>query len=268
MTDLIQFVLRHGYAVLFGAVFVEQIGIPVPSAPVLLAAGALSAGGNLSLMLVILSGVLAALPGDLIWYQVGRRRGDKVLRLICRLALEPDSCVRRTEDLFVRHGGRSLLVARFIPGLNTAASPMAGHLEMSLARFLALDVTGEVLYIGAYSLAGYIFSSQIEDFALMLARLGNWAIFLALTALAGYLGWKYLQRRRFFRKLRVARISPEELIRKLNAGDGVVILDLRNEFASEEARMQLPGAIRMLPAELELRHEEIPRDRDIVLYCT
>ncbi len=268
MTDLIQFVLRHGYVVLFGAAFVEQIGVPIPSAPVLLAAGALAAGGNLSLPFIILLGVLGAVPGDLLWYQLGRHRGNQVLRLICRLSLEPDSCVRRTEDVFVRHGGRSLLAAKFIPGLGTAASPMAGYLGMSVSRFLAHDVAGAALYVITYSCIGYVFSSQIEDLARLLARFGNGAILLALALLAGYLGRKYLQRRRVLRELRVARISPEELVRKLAAREELVILDLRNEFGSEEDLVQLPGAVRMLPAELEMRHQEIPRDRDIILYCT
>lgn len=268
MTELTQFVLRHGYIVLFGVVFLEQIGIPVPSAPVLLAAGALTAGGNLSLPLVILLGVLASLPGDFAWYELGRHRGHKVLHLICRLSLEPDTCVRRTEDAFVRHGGRSLLAAKFLPGLSTAAPPMAGHLDMSLVRFLAYDAAGAVLWVGAFSGAGYLFSAQIEDVALLLARLGNGAIVLALMILSAYLGWKYLQRQRLLRKLRIARISPDALIRKIEAKEGIVILDLRSEFALEADPAQLPGAIRMLPSELELRHREIPRDRDVVLYCT
>jgi membrane protein DedA with SNARE-associated domain len=210
----------------------------------------------------------ASLLGDLVWYELGRRRGRKVLNLICRLSLEPDSCVRWTEDIFARHGGRALLAAKFIPGLNTAAPPMAGHLKMKLLRFVLLDLAGAILWVLVFAGAGFLFSEQIEDLALLLARLGNLAVVLAVGGLAGYLLWKYLQRRRFLHRLRVARIAPEELMQKLEEGEDVTIVDLRNEVALDKDPFRLPGAIRMLPSELESRHEEIPRDRDIVLYCT
>ncbi len=268
MTNILQFLLRHGYVVLFGAVFIEQLGIPIPSAPIMLAAGALAAGGKLSYPLALLIAVCAALSGDMVWYQLGRRRGHQVLRWICRLSLEPDSCVRRTEDIFERHGGRALLAAKFIPGLNTAATPMAGLLGMSFPRFMLYDIAGALMWAGAFSAAGFLFSAELEDIARPLARLGNWIVLLAISALAGYLGWKYFQRRRFRRQLRVARISPDDLARKLEAGEDLAIVDLRHQLEFEEDGAKLPGAIRMAPAELEARHLEIPRDRDIVLYCT
>lgn len=268
MTDIIQFLLRHGYVVLFGAVFIEQIGVPIPSAPVLLAAGALAAVGKLSFPVVLLLAVGAALLGDMVWFQLGRRRGHNVLRWICRLSLEPDSCVRRTEDIFARHGGRALLAAKFIPGLNTAATPMAGLLGMNVARFILYDAAGTLMWAGAFTAAGFLFSAELEDVARPLARLGNWAVLLAISALACYLAWKYLQRRRFRRQLRIARISPDELARKLAAGENLAIVDLRHALELEADGAKLPGAIQMVPAELELRHQEIPRDRDIVLYCT
>ncbi len=268
MTELISFLLRHGYTVLFIAVFLEQFGVPVPSAPILLAAGALAAHGHLSFFTVLVLGVVASLMGDLVWYQLGRSRGHKVLKLLCKLSLEPDSCVRRTEDLFARHGGRALILAKFIPGFGVAIPPMAGHLGMRLIRFMLLDVAGAILWICVFSGAGFLFSEQIEDIALMLARLGNGAVILAMAGLAGYLVWKYVQRRRYLRKLRVARISPDELMRQLAAGEDPVIIDLRHELELGTEEVRLPGAINMIPQEVARRHQEIPRDRDIVLYCT
>jgi membrane protein DedA with SNARE-associated domain len=268
MHELIEILLRHGYLVLFGAVFLEQVGVPVPSAPFLLAAGTLAAHSRISITTAILLALAASLLGDLIWYQLGRRRGRKVLNLICRLSLEPDTCVRRTEDIFSRHGGRVLLVAKFIPGLNTAAPPMAGHLGMNLLRFLLYDLAGSILWIFSFAGIGFLFSEQVEDVAILLARLGNWAGILAIGSLAAYLLRKYAQRRRFLRKLRVARISPKELMKKLAAGEDVVIVDLRHELDWGNEEVRLPGALHMVPEEIVSRHQEIPRERDIVLYCT
>jgi len=268
MAELIAFLLRYGYVVLFVAVFLEQFGVPIPSAPILLAAGALAAHGNLSFFTVLALGVVASLMGDLVWYQLGRSRGHEVLKLICRLSLEPDSCVRRTENVFARHGDRALLLAKFIPGFGVAVPPMAGHLGMRLGRFVLLDGLGAILWICVFSGAGFLFSEQIESVALMLARLGNGAVILAAGGLAGYLVGKYVQRRRYLRKLRVARISPDELMRKLAAGEDPVIIDLRHALERGTEGVRLPGAINMIPEEVSRRHVEIPRDRDIVLYCT
>jgi len=268
MTELIAFLLRYGYFVFFIAVFLEQFGVPIPSAPVLIAAGALAAHGHLSFFKLLVLGVVASLMGDLVWYQLGRTRGHDVLRFLCRLSLEPDSCVRHTENVFARHGDRALLLAKFIPGFGVAVPPMAGHLGMRLARFILLDVLGAILWICAFSGAGFLFSEQIEDVALTVARLGNGAVILAAGGLVGYLVGKYVQRRRYLRKLRVARISPDELMRKLAAGEDPVIIDLRHALDRGSEEVRLPGAINMVPEEVARRHVEIPRDRDIILYCT
>ncbi len=268
MIELIEFLLRHGYVVLFAFVFFEQIGAPVPTAPVLLAAGALAAHGELSLSIVLLIGVAASLPGDLIWFHLGRRRGRSVLNMICRISLEPDTCVRRTEDIFARHGGNALLIAKFVPGLNTAAPPMAGLLRMSLLRFLAYDVAGAVLWTGAFSGLGFIFSEEVEEVALLLARLGSGAVVLALGGLVCYLLGKYIQRWLFIRRVRVARIAPDELKRRIEDGEALVIVDLRHELELGSEGVRLPGAIHIVPDDIQRRHHEIPRDRDVVLYCT
>ncbi len=268
MTEIVGFLLQHGYLVLFIAVLLEQFGVPVPSAPVLLAAGALAAHDNLNFAVVLFLSITAALMGDLVWYELGRRRGRKVLYFLCRISLEPDSCVRSTEDVFARYGSRALLLAKFIPALGTAAPPMAGLLRMSLIRFLIYDMAGSALWVLTFTGIGLLFSEQIEEAALLLARLGTWALILALGPLAGYLIWKYVQRRRFLGRLQVARITPEEVMQKMSAGDNMFIVDLRHklDLLADEAR--LPGAIHITPEEIEQRHREIPKDRDIVLYCT
>ena len=268
MNEAFEFLLRHGYAVLFGFVFAEQLGLPIPAIPVLLAMGALVGAGQFSLVIAIPVALVAALLSDVIWYQLGRHRGHSILNLLCRISLEPDSCVRRTENVFASHGARALLFAKFIPGLSTAAPPLAGIFRMRLPRFLVWDGAGTLLWVGAFVGTGYLFSTQLERIAAIALRLGAWLVAVLVGALAAYIGWKYVQRRRFIRKLRIARITPEELMRKMEAGEEIVVVDLRHSLEFEADGVSVPGALRFSPDELDRRHQEIPRDRDVVLYCT
>ena len=268
MNETIGFLLRHGYSVLFAWVFVEQMGLPLPSAPLLLAAGALAGAGRLNLFWTVALAAVAALVSDVLWYEAGRRRGVKVLQFLCRISLEPESCVRRTEDVFARHGARSLLVAKFVPGLNTAAPPLAGIFRMRLSRFLLFDSLGTVLWVSVFIGLGYLFSDQLERVADYALTLGKWLLVILLAALGGYVLWKYIHRQRFLRELRIARITPEELKAKLDAGEDVVIVDLRHAMDFEAEPETIPGAFRLEASELGAMHEHIPRDRDVVLYCT
>lgn len=268
MNEALQFLTRHGYAVLFVFVFLEQAGLPFPALPVLLAAGALAGAGRLSLPIILLVPVLASLLGDLIWYELGRRRGQAILGFLCRISLEPDSCVRRTENIFVRHGSRALLVAKFVPGLNTMAPPLAGMFRMPLSRFLLWDAAGALIWAGTFCGMGYLFSAQLERIARLTEGLGAWLVVLLGGALAAYIAWKYIQRRRFMRELRIARLTPEELMQRLEAGEQVVVVDLRHLLEVETGGMKIPGSLHLLPEELEHRHHEIPRDQEVILYCT
>ena len=268
MTETLQFLLRHGYAVLFASVFAEQIGLPIPAIPMLLAMGALVGTGQFAFAAALLVTMLASLSSDFIWYQLGRRRGHAVLNLICRISLEPDSCVRRTENLYVRHGARALLFAKFVPGLSTLAPPLAGMFGMRLAGFLAWDGAGALLWAAVFCGSGYLFSAQLGLIATLALRLGTWLMVLLGSALAAYIAWKYIGRQRFIRQLSIARITPEELRGKLEAGEDIVVVDLRHSLEFEADNVKVPGALHLLPEELDQRHQEIPRDRDVVLYCT
>jgi len=266
--EVFRFLIRHGYAVLFVWVAVEQIGFPLPATPLLLAAGALAGAGRLNFVLVIGTAVLASLISDMAWYEIGRRKGMKVLSLPCRMSLEPDSCIRRTEDVFARHGARSLLVAKFIPGLTTAAPPVAGIFRMRRSRFLLFDGVGAALWAGVFAGLGLLFSDQLEWLAGQVARLGTWLAAILVGGLAAYLLWKYVHRQRFLRRLRMARITADELKRKLDAGEEVMIVDLRHSLDFEAEPHVIPGALRLSAEDLDGRHHEIPRDRDVILYCT
>lgn len=266
MGHTIQFLIRHGYALLFFWILAEQGAIPLPSIPVLLACGALARAGKMNLGLVLLYGLAACLIADNIWFQLGRHRGRKILRLLCRISLEPDSCVRQTENAFLRYGLRSLLVSKFIPGLNAVAAPMAGSSGTKLRRFAAYDSLGALLWISSYVALGFLFSDQLEDVAQYALHFGSWVLLIVLGLLSAWITWKFVQRRRFMRKLSVARITAEELRNLLDAGEDVMIVDLRNKVDGDAPT--IPGALRMAVTEISERHREIPRDRDIVLFCS
>ena len=259
------FLIRHGYAVLFGWVLLEQMGLPIPAAPLLIAAGALARAGKMNLTFALALALIAVTLADLFWYSLGRYRGGRILKLLCRISLEPDSCVRRTENLFVRHGVHSLLVAKFVPGLNTAAPSLAGIFRMPVRRFMIFDFLGALLWVVSVTSLGLIFSDQLKQIAL---RWSGWLVAVLAGSLAAYVLGKFIQRRRFIRRLRIARITPKELMDKLRAGETISIVDLRQPMDIEAFPQMIPGALRIAMEEIEERHAEIPRDRDVVLYCS
>jgi membrane protein DedA with SNARE-associated domain len=263
-----EFLLRHGYALLFAWVLLEQIGLPLPSVPLLLAAGALGGANRMNIWAVLPLPVLACLCADTFWYEVGKHRGSSVLNWICRISLEPDSCVRRTEDIYSRHGARWLLVAKFIPGLNAAAAPLAGIFQVRAIRFFLFDILGAIFWAGSFTALGFIFSDQLEDIAAYALRLGISLVTLLVTGLGVYVTWKFIQRQRFLRRLRIARITPDELKHLIDSGENALIVDLRHSLDFEADPRTLPGALHFDPDELENRSNEIPRDRDVILYCT
>jgi membrane protein DedA with SNARE-associated domain/rhodanese-related sulfurtransferase len=267
MDDVTQFLIRHSSLVLFAAVFAEQVGLPIPAIPVLLAAGALAGAGQLNLGLAVGLGVAACLVGDFIWYYLGRYRGRHVLNLLCRISLEPDSCIRRTETFFGRHGMWSLVSAKFIPGLSTVTPALAGLFGVSVERFLLYNGLGAFLWIVAFIALGYLFSDQLEQIAAQAAHFGGSLIVLIVGALALYIAYKYIHRQLLLRKLRVARITADQLKQMMDNGHEMMIVDLRQPLDIQVDPYTIPGALRMAVEELEHRHHEIPRDRDVILYC-
>ncbi|HYL84822.1 MAG TPA: VTT domain-containing protein [Candidatus Angelobacter sp.] len=263
-----EFLIHHGYVVLLGWVFAEQVGIPVPAMPLLLAAGALAGTGHLNFLTALFCAGLGAVAADTIWFSLGRRKGINILQFLCRISLEPDSCVRRTEGIFAKQGARSLLVAKFLPGLGIVTPPLAGIFHMRLRRFLVFDAMGSLLWAGTFLGLGYVFRGEIERIAAELASLGGWLLVLLAGGLAGYIAYKFVARQRFLRELRIARITVDELKGKLDAGEALTIVDLRHSLDFEAAPETIPGAMHMDAKELEERNERLPRDREVILYCT
>lgn len=267
MAETVEFLVRHGYLVVFVWVFVEQAGLPFPSAPLLLAAGTLSGTGRMNLGLAIALATAAAMSSDALWYQMGRRKGVKILRLLCRISLEPDSCVRRTQMSFERHGARVMLFSKFLPGLNAMTPPLAGIIRMGWRRFVVPDALGALFWASTYVLIGYAFRGKLERLGARVSLMGTWALIILLAAFATYIGWKFYKRQKFLRALRIARITPEELKEKMDAGENLIIVDLRHALEFDAQPETIPGALRMDASELEEAHEVIPRDREIVLFC-
>jgi membrane protein DedA with SNARE-associated domain/rhodanese-related sulfurtransferase len=268
MNETLEFLVRHGAAVLFAAVFVEQMGVPLPAAPWLLAAGALTAIDRMNWVVALGAATLGSVLADLIWFYLGRYGGQRVLNLLCRISLEPDSCVRRTQDVFTRYGMRGVIVAKFIPGLSTLAPPLAGISGVGAPRFFFFDGLGSLLYAGCFILFGVLFSHQLEQVIAALASLGSRALGLLAGLAALYIGYKYYQRRRLLNELKMARITVDELHQKLEAGENPVILDLRSLAEVERDPSLIRGARHITMEEVQSRQHEIPRDRDIILYCS
>ena len=227
MNSIVQFLVQHGYSVLFAAVFANQVGLPVPAILFLLAAGALAGSGRLSLIPALGLALSASVLADLPWYEAGRRWGDKILHFIYGLAIDPDAAERRSRKNFARYGARVLLAAKFVPGLDAAAPPLAGLSGISLLRFLTFDAVGSGLWSCAYTGLGYAFTRDLDRAVTYAGRMGRLFVIVALAGLCIYLGRKLVRWCRFIREFRLARITPEELKRKLDAGEPVFIFDLQ-----------------------------------------
>jgi membrane protein DedA with SNARE-associated domain len=268
MDGVIQFLIHHGYSVLFLWILLERLAIPLPVSPLLLVAGALAEIGRLRFPFVLGTAITASLLGDLFWYQMGLRRGNRILSFLCRISLDPESCVRRAKGIFAKLGTRSILVARFIPGLSTFGPPLAGAFHMRGLHFLLLDGLGTfswaVLFVGL----GFQFGHEIDDLAFQSTGLTPWIGWIVPMGIALYILWKYFQRKRFLRHLTLARITPEEVKQRLDAGEDILIVDLRDAFEFHEKPQTIPGAFHLSIEELEAQHHKIPRDREIVLFCT
>lgn len=268
MNETPDLLVRHGITILFAAVFIEQIGIPLPAAPWLLAAGALAGAGKMNWLLALGAAASSSLLADLIWFYLGRNFGNRVLGFLCRISLEPDSCARRTQNLFVRHGMRGLVVAKFIPGLSTLAPPLAGSTGVTVPRFLFFDGLSSVLHGGCFILVGVLFSQQLEQVINAIDGLGRSAFGVLAGLVALYIAYRYFQRHRLLRELRIARITVDELHQKQEAGENPIILDLRPRIELEQNPSLIRGALHMSMEEVERRQHEIPRDRDVILYCS
>ncbi|HZD94244.1 MAG TPA: VTT domain-containing protein [Candidatus Sulfotelmatobacter sp.] len=264
MKSTLHLLVGHPYLVLSISALLERIGAPLLLSPVLVAAGALAASGQMRFDLALWIALAASVAGDALWYEMGRKKGDSVLSLLCRISFEPDSCVRRSKVFFEKSANRTLLFSKWLPGVSHVVPAVAGLSGIERQHFFLTNLAGSALWIVVLMLAGYLPVERIHV-ASAVAPL----IFEASVAvLAGNIALKYLQRRRFLRDLYKLRIAPEEVRRMLDSGEPVVILDLRHPLDSVSDPRTLPGAIRVLPGEVTSRADTLPKDEEIILYCT
>lgn len=260
--------MHHGYAFLFCYVLAVQAGVPVPADPVLLIMGASVGYGHYSFGLALLCAVTAAMLGDLLWFELGRRKGRSILSLLCKFAIEPDTCVRKTELGFMRRGAWTFLVSKFVPGMSLISTPLAGAMQMPRWKFLLADAAGSTLWCAAYLGAGVIFRKQIDEIILALGLFGRRAGVVVACLLSGYVAWRFFQRWRFRRQLRINRISPAEAYILMSTGTPVTMVDLRSLAEIERTKLKIQGARIMRPAELRAHFSELPPDHEVILYCT
>ncbi len=259
---------QHGAAIVFLNVFLVQVGAPVPAVPTLMLAGALTMSGALSFPVIVSVSVVASLLGDLIWYLAGRYYGLRVLRLLCRVSISPDSCVRQTESRFQRWGPVSLIVAKLIPGFATVAPPLAGAMKLHVVPFLIYSALSAALWSGLAAGAGMLFHREIDWALNQLARTGAHAVVVVAAVLALFIAAKWWQRRRFFKALRMARVSVAELYRMMGDGLAPLVIDVRSAQARVIDPRRIPGAIAADIDDLDAELERVPLGREVILYCT
>lgn len=249
-------------------VFLEQLGLPIPAVPTLVVAGALTRATKMSSTSIILGSVIASIAADSIWFILGRRLGHRVLRTLCRISLSPDSCVRDTESRFDRWGMPSLLFAKFVPGFSTIAPPLAGATNQSAILFLVYDAAGAFLWAGTFVAAGRAFYRAVDRLLNSLANLGNWAVVVIGGVLLIVIVAKWWQRVTFMRKLRLARITPSELLTLIEGKRDPLIFDVRTALSRRRDPRRIPLAVIMVGEEIPNHVAGIARDREIILYCT
>jgi membrane protein DedA with SNARE-associated domain/rhodanese-related sulfurtransferase len=273
MPIALAFFIHYAYGILFLWVLAEQLGVPLPAGPALLTAGTLSATHQLSLSASILVVLPACLIADISWFWLGRRYGNAVLKLLCRLSFEADTCVVKTEGYFQRRGAGTLLFAKFVPGLSTVAAPIAGQTGMSLARFLAFDVVGSLLWGLAYLLGGYFFGDVLKRSQMMFRMVGHFAVLIVVLMVVGLIARRIWKQQSFLRSVRNLRLEPASLLEMIEAAerDGHLapfIVDLRHPLDYLPDPRVVPGSVRVSPSELTAHQNRLPRDRDVILYCT
>ena len=257
----------YGLALVFTNVLLERAGLPLPAMPLLLVCGALVGDGGFAVGPLFGVVLLACLIGDTFWYFAGWVYGRRIMRLLCRVSLSPDSCVRRTEGHFERWGKVTLVLAKFVPGLSMVARPLAGAMRLSLTSFELLNGVGSAVWIGATVGTGMLFHAQISSLLGRLRELGSLAGGLIGALLVGYIAFKWWERRRFSNMLRMARITVDELRRRLDGDDIPVIVDVRSALGRSQDRHCIPGALEISVDEVPRRLRDLPPGREVVLYC-
>ena len=268
MDALTSLLAQHGLSLVFANVLVAQLGLPLPALPMLIVAGALVGDGTLNVFALATVVMAASLLGDTPWYFAGRRYGYRVLRTLCRISIEPDTCVKQTENIFHRWGPPSLLVAKYVPGFSTVAPPLAGTMGLSLPRFLLYSAGAALLWAAVPVAAGFFFRAQVEAVLVSLQSMGTGALAVILAVILGYAGMKTIERYLLLRFLRMVRITVSELRAMIDGGSSIVLFDVRSSLAREAEPRMIPGAILVELDNVESMLEHVPPEAEVVVYCS
>jgi len=265
--DLTSLVQHYGLALVFASAFIEQLGLPIPSYPVLLVAGAMSYVGGESLVLIVAIGTLGVVMGDLVVYAMGARFGRRALSVVCKLSLARDDCVRRTEDRFARFGPWALLFVKFLPGFALVLILLSGFTRLAIPLFLLFDGIGALAYVVVPVILGAIFHGAIDSALTAIARWGEFGTALVIGLLLLYMIYRLVDRQLFIRQLRMARISVSELASLIDAGRSPIIFDVRSAEARQREGV-IPGSISARADEISLVAARYERDVEIIVYCS
>ena len=267
MRDLIPLLIAHGVLIVFLITLAARVGAPVPAAPLLVVAGGVATAGQMSLLLCLAVSVLANVLGDAVWYQAGRWRGHRVMKLLCKISLSPDTCVRQSEGILSRWGGSSLIAAKFLPGISVVAAPMAGALGMSWRRFISYDIGASLIWSGVFLAVGVAFAGQIVVVLDFMTEFGTIAGVAIVIILATMIIYRWLRRRWMLSDRYAPRIAVHELRELIRRGEAPIVIDVRSSVAMLQDARRVPGAMIATLAQLPTTALELPRDREVVLYC-
>jgi membrane protein DedA with SNARE-associated domain len=270
MTDLLSMMARHGYALTFTLLLAEAIGLPFPAAIALVAAGAAAASHTLSVPGVLLAAMVALLIGDTAQFWLGRYTGWALLGFLCRLSMNPETCILRSAESFYKRGKITLVIAKFIPGVNTMAAPLAGSMKMRFGQFLSLDFSGALLYSSTYLLVGYLSRDFLAATLTGFHAAGRVMEVVVLASLIVYAIYRGVQFRRYKKYRVMPRVQVEELAARLASDEAhrVLIVDVRSHGYYDIGTERIKGSIRIEPNNLEEEIKDLPKDKDIYLYCT
>jgi membrane protein DedA with SNARE-associated domain/rhodanese-related sulfurtransferase len=257
--------VRYGVPLVGFNVFLQQLGLPIPSVPTMIVAGALAVDGRLSFAGAFTIAVFATVVADVMWFWAGRRFGYPVLRFLCRVSLSPDRCVQQTEGIFQRWGFYSLVVSKFVPGFSTVAPPVAGALRMSVPRFLLATTASAALWVGAAMGTGALFRREVDTVLVWMGEHAGAAATTLLGLFVLYVAWKGVQRWRLARFVEGKLISVDELAAAMRGDAPPLVVDVGGRLA-QESRPHLPGAL-LLDLEAIANGHPFPPDRPVVFYC-
>ncbi len=268
MESILHIIERHGYLALGLIVFTEAIGLPIPAAIALVVAGAACAWHLLSPLNTLVVSVLCIMIGDVLLFDLGSRSGWWLLGLLCRVSVNPETCILRSAESFYKRGRITLLFAKFVPGINTMAPPLAGSMRMPFGQFLRLDLGGSLLYVLAYAGGGFIFSRLLKDILRAFETVGRAVEIVFIVAAIGYIAYRiYLYwTHRVYRV--VPRVLVDELIARKNAGESYIVADVRSHGYYDSGAQRIKGSIRLEPNNLKENTKALSKEEPIFLYCT